>query len=211
MQYEIKDNKVIVDKDSFNEESEIQYLNFVLGYDLLNNFYKDSIYSECDVNYDFSDYLSRKFIKSEEYQNTKYSTYEMLEKWLKNNMKTIKKEYEEFIGKAKDIYVVGNYICIVDDYNYDNPKESIVMIYKNNKDYRNGDYLEQVSLSNDNIRKNIKDYYLKAINLIKVEFIDKISLAEYNRVCEFTGKGKFKCDKKDLILIMKGRKNDLFN
>lgn len=91
MQYEIKDNKVIIDKDSFNEESEIQYLNFVLGYDLLNNFYKDSIYSECDVNYDFSDYLSRKFIKSEEYQNTKYSTYEMLEKWLKNNMKSIKK------------------------------------------------------------------------------------------------------------------------
>ena len=45
MQYEIKDNKVILDKDSFNEESEIQYLNFVLGYDLLNNFYKDSIYS----------------------------------------------------------------------------------------------------------------------------------------------------------------------
>lgn len=45
-------------------------------------------------------------------------------------MKSIKKEYEEFIGKTKDIYVVGNYICIVDDYNYDNPKESIVMIYK---------------------------------------------------------------------------------
>lgn len=165
MQYEIKDNKVIVDKGSFNEESEIQYLNFVLGYDLLNNFYKDSIYSECDVNYDFSDYLSRKFIKSEEYQNTKYSTYEMLEKWLKNNMKTIKQEYEEFIGKAKDIYVVGNYICIVDDYNYDNPKESIVMIYKNNKDYRNGDYLEQVSLSNDNIRKNIKDYIIDTYNV----------------------------------------------
>lgn len=165
MQYEIKDNKVIVDKDSFNEESEVQYLNFVLGYDLLNNFYKDSIYSECDVNYDFSDYLSRKFIKSEEYQNTKYSTYEMLEKWLKNNMKTIKKEYEEFIGKAKDIYVVGNYICIVDDYNYDNSKESIVMIYKNNKDYRNGDYLEQVSLSNDNIRKNIKDYIIDTYNV----------------------------------------------
>lgn len=165
MQYEIKDNKVIVDKDSFNEESEIQYLNFVLGYDLLNNFYKDSIYSECDVNYDFSDYLSRKFIKSEEYQNTKYSTYEMLEKWLKNNMKSIKKEYEEFIGKIKDIYVVGNYICTVDDYNYDNPKESIVMIYKNNKDYRNGDYLEQVSLSNDNIRKNIKDYITDTYNV----------------------------------------------
>lgn len=165
MQYEIKDNKVIIDKDTFNEENEIQYLNFILGYDLLNKFYKDSIYTECDVNYDFSDYLSRKFIKSEEYQNTKYSTYEMLEKWLKSNMKTIKKEYEEFIGKTKDIYIVGNYICTVDDYNYDNPKESIVMIYKNNKDYRNGDYLEQVSLSNDNIRKNIKDYITDTYNV----------------------------------------------
>ena len=89
----------------------------------------------------------------------------MLEKWLKNNMKSIKKEYEEFIGKTKDIYVVCNYICIVDDYNYDNPKESIVMIYKNNKDYRNGDYLEQVSLSNDNIRKNIKDYIIDTYNV----------------------------------------------
>lgn len=68
---------------------------------------------------------------------------------------------------------------------------------------------EQKEFNKD--RKNIKDYYLKAINLIKVEFIDKISLAEYNRVHEFTGESKFKCDKKDLILIMKGRKNDLFN
>ena len=83
MQYEIKDNKVIVDKDSFNEESEIQYLNFVLGYDLLNNFYKDSIYSECDVNYDFSDYLSRKFIKSE------ISKYKIFYIW--NVRKVVKK------------------------------------------------------------------------------------------------------------------------
>lgn len=158
MQYEIKDNKVIIDKDTFNEESEIQYLNFILGYDLLNDFYKKSVCTECDVNYDFSDYLSRKFIKSEEYQNTKYSTYEMLESWLRTNMKLIKKEYMEFIGKSKDIYKVGDYICTIDDYNYDNPKESIVMIYKNKKDYINGDYLEQVSLSNDNIGKNIEDY-----------------------------------------------------
>ena len=39
------------------------------------------------------------------------------------------------------------------------------MIYKNNKDYRNGDYLEQVSLSNDNIRKNIKDYIIDTYNV----------------------------------------------
>lgn len=165
MQYEIKDNKVIIDKDTFNEESEIQYLNFILGYDLLNDFYKKSVCTECDVNYDFSDYLSRKFIKSEEYQNTKYSTYEMLESWLRTNMKLIKKEYMEFIGKSKDIYKVGDYICTIDDYNYDNPKESIVMIYKNKKDYINGDYLEQVSLSNDNIGKNIEDYVRYTYNV----------------------------------------------
>ena len=165
MQYEIKDNKVIIDKDTFNEESEIQYLNFILGYDLLNDFYKKSVCTECDVNYDFSDYLSRKFIKSEEYQNTKYSTYEMLESWLRTNMKLIKKEYMEFIGKSKDIYKIGDYICTIDDYNYDNPKESIVMIYKNKKDYINGDYLEQVSLSNDNIGKNIEDYVRYTYNV----------------------------------------------
>lgn len=165
MQYEIKDDKVIIDKDTFNEESEIQYLNFILGYDLLNDFYKKSVCTECDVNYDFSDYLSRKFIKSEEYQNTKYSTYEMLESWLRTNMKLIKKEYMEFIGKSKDIYKVGDYICTIDDYNYDNPKESIVMIYKNKKDYINGDYLEQVSLSNDNIGKNIDDYIRYTYNV----------------------------------------------
>lgn len=165
MQYEIKDNKVIIDKDAFNEESEIQYLNFVLGYDLLNTFYKNSLVPECDVNYDFSDYLSRKFIKSDEYQNTKYSTYEMLGKWLKNNMKMIKKEYTRFIGTSKDICKVGDYICTIADYNYDNPSESIVMIYKNKKDYYNGDYLEQVSLSNENIRQNIKDYIKYTYNV----------------------------------------------
>ncbi len=165
MQYEIKNNKVIIDKDTFNEESEIQYLNFILGYDLLNDFYKKSVCTECDVNYDFSDYLSRKFIKSEEYQNTKNSTYEMLESWLRTNMKLIKKEYMEFIGKSKDIYKVGDYICTIDDYNYDNPKESIVMIYKNKKDYINGDYLEQVSLSNDNMLNSISDYIRHTYNV----------------------------------------------
>lgn len=68
---------------------------------------------------------------------------------------------------------------------------------------------EQKEFNKD--RENIKDYYLKAINLIKIEFIDKIPLEEYNRVHEFIEEGKFKSDGKDLILIMKGRKNDLFN
>ena len=165
MQYEIKNNKVIIDKDTFNEESEIQYLNFILGYDLLNDFYKKSVCTECDVTYDFSDYLSRKFIKSEEYQNTKYFTYEMLESWLRTNMELIKKEYMGFIGESKNIYKVGDYICTIEECNYDNPKENIVMIYKNKKDYINGDYLEQVSLSNDNMLNSISDYIRHTYNV----------------------------------------------
>jgi len=107
MTYEIKGDKVIIDKDDFAEESEIQYLNFVLGYDLLNNMFKKSNCQECDINYDFCDYLSRKFIVSEEYHNTKYSTYEMLDKWIKNNKSMIKREYEIFLGE-KDITLKDN-------------------------------------------------------------------------------------------------------
>ena len=99
MTYEVKGDKIIIDKDDFTEESEIQYLNFILGYDLLKNMFKKSKCTECDISYDFSDYLSRKFIKSEEYQNTKYSTYEMLDKWINNNKSMIKKEYELFLGE----------------------------------------------------------------------------------------------------------------
>ena len=128
MPYKIEKDKVIIDKDTFNEENEIHYLNFILGYDLLNDLYKKSIRSECDVNYDFSDYISREFIKSEEYQNTRYSTYEMLEKWLENNMLKIKKEYYEFIGSERNIYKIGNYVCEVDDINYDNKEEMFPIV-----------------------------------------------------------------------------------
>lgn len=168
MPYKIEKDKVIIDKDTFNEEKEIHYLNFILGYDLLNDLYKKSICSECDVNYDFSDYISREFIKSEEYQNTRYSTYEMLEKWLENNMLKIKKEYYEFIGSEKNIYKVGNYVCKVDDINYDNKEESIVMIYKSEKDYKNGNYMEQVSLNNKDIKENITNY-IKNNYLVKIK------------------------------------------
>lgn len=108
MTYEIKGDNVIINKDDFTEESEIQYLNFVLGYDLLNNMFRKSKCQECDINYDFCDYLSRKFIKSEEYQNTKYSTYEMLEKWINNNKCMIKSEYELFLEEGGIIPIKDN-------------------------------------------------------------------------------------------------------
>lgn len=94
--------KVIIPKDEYNEENEISYLNFVLGYDLLNDMLKQSNNPECDVSYDFCDYLSRQFIKSDEYQNTNYSTYEMLQSWLDKNKCKIKKEYNKYFNGDKN-------------------------------------------------------------------------------------------------------------
>lgn len=97
MEYKIDNNNVIVNKDDFLEESEIQYINFVLGYDLLNNMFKKSKYPECDISYNFCDKLSREFVKSEEYQNTNHSTYEMLVEWLNHNKVRIKKDYKNYV------------------------------------------------------------------------------------------------------------------
>ena len=96
------DKEVIISKDEYNEENEISYLNFVLGYDLLNDMLKKSESPECDISYDFCDYLSRHFIRSKEYQNTNYSTYEMLQVWLDKNKEKIKKEYNKHITGEKD-------------------------------------------------------------------------------------------------------------
>ena len=84
--------------------SERAYLNFVLGYDLLQDMLKKSDKPECDISYDFCDYVSGKFMKSEEYRNTRHSTYEMLEQWIRDNKNLIQYEYNDFIGKEYETY-----------------------------------------------------------------------------------------------------------
>lgn len=80
------------------------------------------------------------------------------------------------------IFNFGNYVCEVDDYNQDNPNESIVFIYKSKNDLDNGNYLEQVSLLNKNIKENIEEYmernyYVKPITRLGLlkEISDQIS------------------------------------
>ena len=50
------------------------------------------------------------------------------------------------------------YIIEADDLNYDNPKENLVHIYDNERDYLNGEERETVSLSTIGLKQNIKDY-----------------------------------------------------
>ena len=83
-------------------QSEKAYLSFVLGYDFLQDMLKKSGTPECDINYDFCNYVSSKFLESEEYKNTRHSTYEMLQQWLNENKEQIKEDYIHFIEKGID-------------------------------------------------------------------------------------------------------------
>lgn len=77
--------------ERFKTENEIHYISFVLGYDLLNKMLsKDQI--ECDISYDFCDYLARKFIKTDYYKNERKSTYDNLQEWVNDNRDIIKSE-----------------------------------------------------------------------------------------------------------------------
>lgn len=78
------------------EENEIHYIAFTLGYDLINEMLTKPDTAdplECDMAYDFCDYLARKFIKTDYYKNMKYSIYEMLQEWLSDNQEIIQSEY----------------------------------------------------------------------------------------------------------------------
>ena len=99
MYIELKDDKITIPKDKYDVEKEISYLNFVLGYDLLHDMLIKSDTPECDVSYDFCDYVSRHFIVSEEYRNEKYSTYEMLQTWINKNKDKLENKYKSFIGE----------------------------------------------------------------------------------------------------------------
>lgn len=57
---------------------------------------------ENDVSYDFCDMIAGKFLKSEEYKNEKYSSYEMLESWVNDNKDFIREQHSLFIGETID-------------------------------------------------------------------------------------------------------------
>lgn len=105
----------------------------------------------------------------QEKQKGKNQTY----KKLVSNKDKIKSEYtkEALNGDlpyGAEVHHNG-YICLVDDYNDDNITETIVEIYKSKKDMQNGKYLERVSLKNNKLEKNIKDYIKENYNPIRRE------------------------------------------
>jgi len=145
--------------------SEKAYISFVLGYDLLQDMLKNSDNSECDVSYDFCDYISEKYMKSPEYRNPRYSSYEMLEQWIRDNKNLIQYEYNNFIGKQYETYndktVLltgdrnGEPIALVEKVFNEKPEYIIAFNYKikdDNLSWGYGYYYE------DDVKKAFDDY-----------------------------------------------------
>lgn len=74
-----------------DREDYFYYYVFCLGYDFMNEEFKNSQFPECDVVFDKCKGLIDKFMDSEEYQNYMKSGYDSLEEWLKNNKEEITK------------------------------------------------------------------------------------------------------------------------
>lgn len=91
------------------KNSEIQYVAFVLGYDLLNNMINKSGNAECDIAYDFCMDKSKEFINTEYYKNEKYSTYEMLEKWVNYNRDRIQSEFLCYTGLENKVIIENGF------------------------------------------------------------------------------------------------------
>jgi len=72
-----------------------------------------------------------------------------------------------------NLFMFDNYICEIDDYNQENPNESIVFIYESLNKFENRDYIEQVSLLNKNIKENIEDYMEEKYD---VKIVTRLSL-----------------------------------
>jgi hypothetical protein len=75
-------------------KDEMNYIAFVLGYDLLHDRFINSKYNACDWVYDMCCSIARLFLQSEEYKNPKHSAYEMLEYWLRINKDMIDTYFE---------------------------------------------------------------------------------------------------------------------
>ena len=87
--------------DIKNETIEIQvgYFNYLLGINILKNLFENNLIKDINLNYIFCDYLSKKYIKSEEYKNCNVSYEESLKTWIKSRDEFIKSLYYFFISK----------------------------------------------------------------------------------------------------------------
>ena len=134
-----------------NYESEKAYFAFVLGYDFLQDMFKNSTVQECDSVYDFCNYEAGKFLESSEYYNTKYSSYEMLTEWVNDNKKKILAEYREMTGGELKLYN-GNMLIIDKGFRKDEP---IALVEKNVPSMNRKEYIVAFNYTIDKENNNL--------------------------------------------------------
>lgn len=89
----IENGKVEIPQDKYIKDNDVNYIAFCLGYDLLNDRLSQAENNECDLVYDFCNYLANKFVETDYYKNEWKSTYDNLREWLEDNKEIIQSEY----------------------------------------------------------------------------------------------------------------------
>ena len=167
-----------MDNQKQNNNVDRPYLTFVLGYDLLNDMFRNSSMSECDVSYSFASNMIDKFVQTDEYKYGNKSVYELLEKWVDDNKSYIKSEYSKFIGT--DIKLSENSIIESDHTNYyeldwDCPTEVDKKVYLAIKGEISDNPSFNISTSGVGYNWNIEENHtLKSIT--KSKFMEKARL-----------------------------------
>lgn len=150
-----------------NYESEKAYFTFILGYDLLQDIFKNSTVRECDSVYDFCNYEAEKFLESNEYQNLKYSSYEMLTEWVEHNMKVILDDYKKMTNGELNLYN-GNMKIIDKGFRGD---EIIALVEQNIFSFNRKEYIiafnYTIDKKNNNLTWGYGYYYGK--DIVKAE------------------------------------------
>lgn len=98
---EIRHGQVEMSVEMYRKENEIPYLAFCLGYDLLNEKLRRLENRECDMVYEFCDYLARKFMATDSYKNKWNLSYDNLKEWFEDNKDMIQSEYLQYF-KVED-------------------------------------------------------------------------------------------------------------
>lgn len=78
------------------------YYAFCIGYDLMNDYFKNCEMPECDIVFEECKKLSKQFMKSQEFKDLSHSEYEQLQKWINNNREKIESEYIDYKPKKKE-------------------------------------------------------------------------------------------------------------
>ncbi len=164
----INTNTVTISQWQYERDSESHYFAFVLGYDLLNDMIKKYDTLECDINYDFCNHIAEQFLQTEEYQNPKHSSYDMLCSWVNDNKEKIEAEYKDFIGYEEKVYNDGKFKIIDKGYRNDQPIALVERTFNDNsKEYIIAFYYR---IDNDKLDWGYGYYYDKDISKAKQDY-----------------------------------------